>query len=325
MLVPVIKKIIKSNNVLMERSLPGPGRLNVKVGDKVEPFTKLGMSKISYKVMRIGAMSELIIGKSWKEFFYAGEKIGTINSKSIIAPFDGYLVIENDDYYLKEEEKSYWLLSGVWGSVVNILEEKSVLLKGQMTDIHFSACSSHALSGELVVFPNPSDILEMQYLEKFEKYAFGKIIYVGNLANSEILEKASKMGIAGIIAGGADKSVFITAKKNKIFLGLFSAFGNAPTPKFIFDVLKEVSNRYVFIQGEKNLLRIPMPESFKTTKKKPSVLRQLKKEMIVVVLQDPYFGWMGIVDSIKGSSIFIKLSDNGEVVETSIPNILILE
>src|SRR3989344_3763729 len=156
MYIPTLKKVLYTNNVQIERALPAVGKINIAKGEKTEPFTRLGMSKISYKQMEISTELEFIRTKGWKNFYYSGEKIGKWNSKYIIAPFDGYL-------------------------------------------------------------------------EKFEKYAFGKILYVGNYASVEIVEKAIGLGVVGILAGGADEPAFAIAKKNKIFLGLFSGFGKAPT------------------------------------------------------------------------------------------------
>ncbi len=329
MYIPTLKKVLYTNNVQIERALPAVGKINIAKGEKTEPFTRLGMSKISYKQMEISAELEFIRTKGWKNFYYSGEKIGKWNSKYIIAPFDGYLEKTESGYLLKEEDKVFWLLAGVWGEIANVHENKAVLIKTQTTDVHFSACCDKAISGELIVFPNPSEILEMQYLEKFEKYAFGKILYVGNYASVEIVEKAIGLGVVGILAGGADEPAFAIAKKNKIFLGLFSGFGKAPTPRQVFDVLKEVSNRYVFIQGERNLLRIPMPTQFDETMLKQnalkSLLKPIKKGLKVLVLQEPYFGYIGEVDTIKGSSIVVKLDENQESVEIFIPNIIAIE
>lgn len=329
MYIPVIKKIINSNNVNVERSLPTGGKVNIAKGERAEPFSRVGMSKISYKQMELPVEFELTKGKSWKSFFYTGEKLGKLQHKNLVAPFDGYLEKTETGYILKEEDKVYWLLAGVWGEIVNVTEDKSVLIKTQATDIYFAASTPNSISGELIVFPNPSEILEMQYLEKFEKYAFGKIIYVGNYASPDVIKKALDLGVVGIIAGSADRTTFSLAKQNKMFMGVFSGFGNIPTPKAVFDILKEVSNRYVFISGDSNLLRIPMPIPFDDSMLKQnspkSVIKLAKKGIKVVVLQDPVFGYVGEVDRVYGSSIFVRLEENNQVVEVSEPNVLAIE
>lgn len=329
MYIPTIKKILYTNNVLIERPLPAVGKINITKGEHTEPFTRLGMSKISYKQMVLPENLKFPKGKLLKNFFYSGEILGKVSKKNVLAPFDGYIEEQNGRYILKEEDKVFWLLAGVWGEISSLHDDKSVLIKTQTTDIHLTATNDLSVSGELIVFPNPSEILEMQYLEKFEKYAFGKILYVGNYASLEVVEKAIDLGVVGILAGGADRPSFILAKRAKVFLGLFSGFGKAPTPKPVFEVLKEVSNRYVFIHGEKNLLRIPMPTQFDEAMLKQNELKSILKTVDagvkVQVLQDPYFGYLGVVDSIKGSSIFVRLDENQEIFEVQVPNIICIE
>ena len=53
-----------------------------------------------------------------------------------------------------------------------------------------------------------------------------------------------------------------------------------------------------------------------------SLLKPIKKGLKVLVLQEPYFGYIGEVDTIKGSSIVVKLDENQESVEIFIPNII---
>ena len=72
-------------------------------------------------------------------------------------------------------------------------------------------------------------------------------MYVGNYASDDVVKKAIDLGVVGILAGGADRTAFIQAKKSKVFLGLFTGFGKAPTPHLVFNVLKEVVLKSCFV------------------------------------------------------------------------------
>lgn len=324
--VPVYRKIIHSNYVLMERCLPDPGNIRVKPGDTIEAFTELGSSKHSVHKFDVdpAISARLFPGKLYKR----GETIGKIERKTLIAPFDGVLEENAGVFSLVSEKETYTLLSGVWGQVVDTTGDISVLIKTQMTDIHMIACSGESVEGELVVFPNPNAEMQMQYLKKYYKNVYKKVLYVGDFFQKELLEMAIELKVAGILSGSSTRDLFSLAKSEGIFLGIFTGFGELPTARDVFSTLTNVSNRYIFIHGSENLLRIPMPESFDSSQLRVNVmsnsLRLLKKGLRVVVFSEDHFGWVGFVEKIGKDSIVVKFEKNDASVEVPLPNILAL-
>lgn len=328
MYIPVLKKQVFRENVFIERALPSKGTLSAKVGQKVEPFNRLGMAKVSYTHYDLGCKIIFARAKGPGSYIYAGKKIGRCGLKTITAPFDGYIVKEGKQFIFKQEERDYWLLAGVWGEIVDIIKDTSILIKTQTIDLHLTAHTNTNIDGELIVFPNPSDILEMQYLENFTKDVYGKIIYVGDFATTKFVARAAELGVGGILAGGTDKNTFNLAKEKGMFLGVFTGFGYEHIPNYIYEVLKDVSNRFVFLSGDTGLLRIPTTIEYFTSQKKeqnPSAFRQVEKGLKVQVLQKPYFGWIGEIDSISGASIFVKFEEKNDLVEIKVPNLLAID
>jgi hypothetical protein len=324
-IVPRVNKYKRSNDVLVERALPGTGNLTAKVGDRVEPFTKLGMAKVSYGSMDIDSKLKLERRKIEGGFFYTGEKIGKVGSNAVIAPFDGTLLKEEGHYTLKQEQRDFWLLSGVWGEVKKVQNNESVLIKTQTTDFSLPICTPGSRAGELIVFPNPSELLEMQYIEKFAKDIFGKLIYVGNFAKQEALAKAHELGASGMLAGSVDRAGYNFAKQNGMFLGVFSGFGRIPTPKFMFDILKEVSNRYIFVQGERKLVRIPAPEPQYIENESKGVVATLEEGSMVQVFESPHFGWIGRVSAITKREVHVVFEDDKSEIKVKYPNLIAVE
>lgn len=330
MYVPIIRQVMKNNDVLVERSLPEKGELVADVGEVVEPFTKLGMTKVSYGRLPFPRNLKISKGRDVGSYFYTGDTVGKLGRKKLIAPFDGTLTkLEDGTYLLEQEDRDYWLLSGVWGTVTSVVEKESALVKTQTMDVHLAVCTNDSYSGELIVFPNPSELLEMQYLQRFSKDPFGKVIYVGDYVSLKVAKKASSLGIGGLLCGSVDREALAYAKSKKIFLGAISGFGSIPTPEYIFDILKEVSNRYVFLQGNRGMLRIPASEPFDKKEIKTSVytgqLRALKKNLLVQVFEEPYFGWVGRVHSIQGIEVQVIIDEGRDPVKIKIPNIVSLE
>lgn len=329
MFIPIIKKITRNNGVFIERVLPRKGELDAVIGSKVEPFSKIGITKVTYGNLPIGSSLKIAKGKSVGTYFYTGDVIGKLGSKKVVAPFDGYLEQVPNGFVYRQEERDFWLLAGVWGEIADVVDNHSVLLKSQAIDIHLAICTEISYAGELIVFPNPSELLEMSYLEQYSKDSFGKVIYVGHHINKDIVQKAAELGIAGLLAGSVDRDALGFAKKYQIFLGAIVGFGSIPTPEYIFDFLKGISNRYVFLQGGRGILRIPVSKPFDEKEVKTSMysgqLRLLKKGLKVQVLEDPHFGWVGEVSSVQEDGVYVILDGVQDPVKVKIPNILALE
>jgi len=98
-------------------------------------------------------------------------------------------------------------------------------------------------------------------LDQIGEHHAGKIIVGGSLITYEALEKARKVGVAGIVVGGAKITdlekvlgyrigVAITGRENIGFtLVLTEGFGKLPMSKRAFDVFKENDGREAAING----------------------------------------------------------------------------
>lgn len=337
MLVPVVRKIIDNKKCYIERVFPVEGLWEVKIGDFVEPFSRLGSCVFSQNKMVLPPDFKPHDIKSTEKFFYVDTLLGKIKKEKIFAPYDGTLKKLGDKKFIYEENpRKYFLLSGVWGTVKSLHGKTSALIETQSKDICFSFSTEFHSSGELVVFPNPSDILKKSYLENFVRGVKGKIIYIGNYVGLEVVKRAYELGAVAVIAGSSHTDSFDFAKKNGFSFGVFSGFGNIRTYEEIYKYLSSVSYRYVFFEGAKNILRIPVrEEDLKKSDKekkitesgnfKPDYVKNIEPGMKVQTLQKPYFGWFGVVDRVSESSIFVRFGSDERTVEIRLPNFLIIE
>lgn len=325
--IPVIKKLMFKDNLLIERALPSEGKISASKGDHVEPFNKLGTCKVSYEITELGSKFSPHGSAKKMSAYHAGALVGHVGRSRFNAPYNGYLEKNSAGYYFRSEAKDYWLLPGVWGEITDILDNRSVLIKTQAVDLHVPVTTSANLSGELIVFPNPSEILAAQYFNNYLKSSAGKIVYVGHTVSMDIIKTAERMNVGTVLGGSADKEVFDYAVANNIGLGLFSGFGEINTPDFVFDFINNVSNRYVFFYANRNVLQIPIPPDDEMSMKSgpKSVLRYVKKGLKVQLLNSNNFGQIGVVDRVSKFSIFVKLDDKDDVVEVTPPNLLAIE
>lgn len=323
--IPVYKKLQYSSEVLLERALPVKGELIVKSGDKVVPFTKIGHAKISKESFLLDPKIRLAKSIEERPFVYEGEKIGTARFSKVTAPYSGFISEKNGVYTFHQEKKDTWLLSGVWGTVAENVGNLAVKIKTQTVDINFVAYSQKVLMGELIVFPNPKEGDDLEYLEKFSTNVSGKILYVGHHISTEFYEKSVELGVAGLVAGSVDRRLYSYSKSCHTAVCITTGFGKFETPKFIFDFLKTISNRHVFLDGSKGYLRVPVPfeNNFKSTPSDSS-LRLVEKGLSVLIFDKLHFGQTGEVEKVQDEIIYVRLNRSQELVEAKVPNIFAL-
>ncbi len=311
-------KLNKKNDVFVERVLPFVGYINTKEGQVVEPFTKLGLTKMTLEKFDLGKDFVPVKGKSIGSYFYVKEKVGVLGSTAFTAPFAGYLNRADSRYYFEREPNEFWLLSGVWGEVKSVSESRAVLLKTQVIDINLAVSTDTNFSGELIVFPNPDELLVPEYLEKFMKTVYGTVLYIGSHVTKSMIEKAIAVGAVGVIGGGVERDALTYGREYGVFVGGIMGYGNVPTPDYIFDTLKSVSNRHVFLNGATSTLRVPVPARF--TDKEVSSTDQLpmkyaKKGVRVMLITENDFAKTGIIEKVGKIRISVRLEGKEELSE----------
>lgn len=327
MYITLVKKMNYREDVLIERTLPEEGKVHVSVGDVVGPSDRLGICKVTPEMVNLGKDFKPEDKDNLPAPFQVGALVGKLKKEKFVAPFAGILKKEEDQYQFISDRRDYWLLPGVWGQVADVSHNKSVLLKTQVVDLHLPICTSEIKSGEMVVFPNPSDILTVRYFTDYLKSPKGKIVYVGNNISLDLIKTAADLKVEALLAGSADVKAYEYAVSHNVSLGLFTGFGNIATPKFIFDFINEITNRYVFFYGDKHHIQIPVPSNDErfVLQNIRSILKYVRKGLRVQVLDSKNFGAIGTVDRVTKNSIFVKLEENEEVVGVNPPNIFAVE
>lgn len=326
--LPLIEKVDKTNEVFIERVLPDLGQLLVKVGDKVEPFTKAGTASVSYFYVKIDPRFTLT--KTLNSYIEKGVTIGErrkgLKKLTLIAPFNGFIRAVGDGSFVFEQDKqSHTLLSGLWGDVVGSVPSKSFVVKGSATRVYSAVSTPFEAEGELVVLPNPPEILQDPYFTKFTKDVSGKIIYAGYHVRLENIKRALKLGIRGVIAGGFDKESYDFGLQSGFTIAAISGYGSIPTPAYIYDLLKSVANRYVFIRGQTGEIIIPSDHVFEDAhSEKKDFFTEIKSGMIVQVLERPFFGWTGVITELTDGKVKVKLDNHSEEILVKPVNLIAL-
>lgn len=319
MIIPTFKNISYLEDIFFERALPSKGKILLNNDEIVSSYSKVGFSKNSIRELLIP--SELKIAK--KSYNQKQYKIGDLvaygNNKYLFSPFDGYLENRGKINVLVKDPEDYWLISGVNGKVINVIPSRSILIQTSGFELKFFATSTSYCEGVLEVLPNPSELIEIEYMEKYIRNGLGKIVYTGDFLRKEMLLKAIEIGCEGLITASCDRETLKIAKENNFFVGILSGFGRIPVREKIWKFLKTFKSKYAIVrEGSNNLFISELNSDYKNE----NSFVNLKIGLPVIVLDYPYFGWEGVVTGIEHENVRVKIIKLDEIVTTHFSNLI---
>jgi hypothetical protein len=321
MIIPVYKNLEFISEFFIERCLPNKGKILVNQGDEVQSFTKIGYSKDTNRELIIPSNYRINRNILKSNNVKVGDMVAYYKNNYIFAPFDGYIEEKGKSKCLIKYQEDYWSLSGVNGVIEKVIPSRSCLIKTSGIMFKFFAVSKDFVEGELTILPNPSELIEIDFMDKYIKDGMGKIVYTGDFLRKAMLDKAIEVGCEGIIAGSCDRETLVWAKENNFFVGILSGFGRIPTYTKVFNSLKALDGRY-------SIAREGSCELFVSTSEKKNFLQRpfdtLKNDLNVVILDYPYFGWEGVVTQLESEIVNVRIVKNNEVIKTIPSNIIAL-
>lgn len=319
MIIPAFKNITYQKDIFLERALPSKGKVLLNTGEQVNSYSKIGFSKNSIREILIPVDLKIAKNSFKQKQYKIGDLVAYGKNKYLFAPFDGYLENRGKINVLVKDPEDYWLISGVSGEVANVIPSRSVLIKTSGFELKFFATSTPICEGVLEVLPNPSELIEIEYMDKYIRNGLGKIVYTGDFLRKEMLLKAIEIGCEGLITSSCDRETLKIAKENNFFVGVLSGFGRIPLREKTWKFLKTFKSKYSIIrEGSNNLFISELHSDYKNE----NSFVNLKVGLPVVVLDYPYFGWEGVVTAIEQDNVRVKIIKLDETIETSYLNLI---
>lgn len=319
MIIPTFRNITYLENIFIERALPSKGKILLNINENVSSYTKVGFSKNSIRELLIPSDFKIAKNSFQQKNYKTGDLVAYGKNKYLFAPFDGYLENRGSSYVLVKDPEDYWLISGVYGQIKNAIPSRSVLIKTSGFELKFVATSTSYCEGVLEVLPNPSELIEIEYMEKYIKNGLGKIVYTGDFLRKEMLLKAIEVGCEGLITSSCDRETLKVAKENNFFVGVLSGFGRIPVREKVWKFLKTFKSKYAIVrEGSNGLFISELDAGYKN--ENPYV--NLKIGLPVIVLDYPYYGWEGVVTGIEHESVRVKILKLDESVTTHYSNLI---
>lgn len=337
------------------RSLPVKGQILVEVGDRVEFDTIVGRCYLE-GIPQILKVAELLdvdteevpryLLKKKGDPVKKGEVIarlraafGLIN-KTVLSPIDGYLEDINEitgNITIREPQRPVEVTAYIRGKIDEVIPREAAVVGTWAAYVQGIIGFSGERFGELrIAVSNPEEVLTPDNIFESDH---GKIIVGGAFVNLEALEKAKKIGVKGIICGGANvedlekllgarMGVAITGREELEFtLILTEGFGKLPISDKVFKILKDNDGKNAAINGATQVRAgVLRPEIIipKDVSGKMEIMDEgaeegkMKSGSMIRIIRFPYFGKLGKVIRLPVELMEIETESLVRVVEVEL-------
>jgi len=313
------------------RSLPVKGEILVDKGQKVDFDTIIGRSVLE-GAPYIVKVSEMLGVEPEEVSRYMTVKPGDrvkkgdiiarytaffgLMKREVAAPIDGTIENINEltgHVIVRELPKVVEVTAYIRGIVKDVIPGEAAVIQTPAAYVQGIIGFGGERHGEIsLTVSRPDEVLDEKKID--ESYA-GKIIVGGSFVTYDALVKAQKIGVKGIIVGGANIAdieriigykigVAITGRENVGYtLILTEGFAKLAMSDRVFNILKQNEGREAAINGATQVragvirpeVIIPLEESYIKEEIETKESDKVKIGSIVRVIRYPYFGAIGTV------------------------------
>ncbi|MBU6391708.1 MAG: hypothetical protein KGJ87_01845 [Planctomycetota bacterium] len=346
-------RIAEKTKVTSRRVLPLMGDVIVKKGDVLKAEDVVAMTHLPGKVHALNAVNRLgIQPKDLREYMLkkvgdpvqkdepiAETKPWVKMLKSVLhSPITGTIETISTvtgQILLREPPKPIQVFAYVDGTVMEIMEKEGVVMETTATFIQSIFGVGGEAVGELVIAVNtPGDILTAERILPAYK---DKILVGGAFIQHNVIDKAKKVGVRGIIVGGFDDEdlrkllgydlgVAITGSEDiGITLIITEGFGQIQMAQRTFELLKSRAGAKTSINGATQIragvvrpeIIIPHNTTGKISGEKMDkpIDRGMEVGDPVRIIRVPHFGKIGRIKSLPFSPQKIETEATVRILE----------
>ena len=201
------------------------------------------------------------------------------------------------------------LTAGVGGEVVKLLLGKAVLIKTSAVIVRGVIGKGEDSEGAIRIVADHNAPIE---LSSVDAGCAGDVLVGGFVPTLEVFKKAEAVGVRGIVCGGADFAAF---RKSNLPILLVEGFGRPPLNRGVFEFLKKVEGRYVFLSPDhEELLVARLGGEFEDVEETGEVFVKLEKGMEVQIFTSSSFGRIGEVKKIFDDTVELVLDSGDKIV-----------
>jgi hypothetical protein len=339
-----------------ERILPLKGKVLVKEGDKVKAEDIVAETRLPGKVVPLNLANKLGITADMVNQYIRIKPGQEISKGDLIAETKGFFglfksqvrspidgEVENiskitGQLLLREPRIPVNVEAFMDGIVVDVKEEEGVVVENKSAYIQGIFGIGGETTGQIkVLVDKPNDILEP---EKIDESCKDKIIVAGALASYDVIQKALKVGVKGIITGGIDDrdlkkllgyniGVAITGHEDiDITIVVTEGFGKIKMAKKTYDLLKNFEGHKSSIHGKTQIragvmrpeIIIPTEFTQEDLGSEEAKMSSLEIGTTIRVIREPNFGQIGKVTGLPEKLTPVESETLVRILEAELEN-----
>lgn len=252
MKIPTRRLLYKSDSVLIERRLKYKGELFPKIGERVNIFDVLGKG---YKIEQLIELpTDIAKDLNVGDKIISGQTLGENRLLKAIGKDKGVKINFNGLVYKKSNDKvvvgSYvtesQLISGIYGTVVDLIENKSLLIKAQGTVIQGVEGYGESVFGELKTIVSFSTV---------NSKLKGKMVLYSEKITKEVIDMLVAEGVIGLVVGGVSSENYFYLIEKELPFVMIHGFGKIAIDTALVLETSDLQNRFVYLRpGESQIL-----------------------------------------------------------------------
>ena len=339
MLAPVTH-FVPLTLVRRERTLPHPGKVLARTGQKVSALDVLAETNINPEYQWLDIAHMLGISPAKTERYMqcqAGDQLARgdviagpygISNRVVRAPKECRVILAGDGQVLLEEvAKPFQLQAGIPGDVVELIPDFGAVIEttgALIQGVWGNGLINYGLMA--VLAKKPDHPLVASDLDVSLR---GSVVLSGPCQDVEALKLADELSLRGMILSSISLDLVPVASKAHYPIILIEGFGVRPYNPAAYKLLVTNNRREVALNAEdwnaftgaRPEIVIPLPAPGRTTA--PAETGAFGPEKVVRVLRAPHNGQIGTIVSLKGNTSFpIGLYDNALEVRLDDGNVL---
>jgi len=350
MLAPVAH-ILPLTTVRRERLLPVPGRVTVRMDQKINPLdvlaeAKFGEEHLLIDVARIfdlnPAEAQSLIQVKAGDMISEGDSIARrarLSQQVVHAPCNGRVILTGAGRVLVEVgDTTFDLRAGMPGTITRLISERGAEIKFNGAFIQGVWGNGQMNVGLLLpVLASPEDPLTAKQIDVSLR---GSVLLAGNCSDPAALQAASELPVRGIILGSMSPALIPLASQAQYPIVVVDGFSRRPMNEAAYKLLTTNAKRETTLNAEpfdrqagtRPEIFIPLPVT-----QEPPAPREAEifaPDQVVRLVREPHAGAVGkimvlrpgmttVASGLRVAAADVKL-ESGEQVIIPLANLEVL-
>lgn len=345
MICPPKTKISAQTRIRRHRTLPAPGQILVRPGDRVEATQVVARTRLPHdlRILPVARMLDvpasdverdlkIELGSTVQEGDLIAKRAGPFGPRAV-SPIDGVIAAIGSGLVVVEAHPlPFELRAHVSGTVLDVRDARTVSIETTGALIEGIWGTGEESTGVVKLLTKQPDASLRAH--SVNPACHGAVIVAGTIAEGEPLIRAENVDVRGVVTGSLSPELLPLVAELPFPLVITDALGDTPMMSAIFHLLAENEGRPASISGRTDTqynrrrpeVIIPLPHGAQAADEEHGRLA-LKPGSRVRVVRTPYAGRVGTVRDIlphihpipTGARVRCASLDLGEDNPTLVP------